>query len=136
MLMSSSSLVRWGGLAAMLGCALFVVPALLIASMLRGRIGDECALRPMRETGLAGGLLMLALLLVVVGAVGLVIRVRNTERFGGLAKAGIVVAAVGAALPVIGDLVQRVLFEGSYALMPFFVIPGVLSPWSASCFWD
>ncbi len=111
----------------MLGGALFVVSALLIASMPRGCIGDECALRPVRETGLAGALLMLALLLVVVGAVGLVIRVRNTGRFGELAKAGIVVAAVGAALPVIGGLVQGVLFDGDYPLMPFFVIPGVLA---------
>jgi hypothetical protein len=125
--MSSSSLVRWGGLAAMVGGALFVVSALLIASMPRGCIGDECALRPMRETGLAGAMLMLALLLVVVGAVGLVIRVRNAGRFGRLAKAGIVVAAVGAALPVIGGLVQGVLFDGDYPLMPVFVIPGVLA---------
>ncbi len=51
----------------------------------------------MRETGLAGALLMLALLLVVVGAVGFVIRVRNTGRFGELAEAGVVVAEVGAA---------------------------------------
>jgi hypothetical protein len=85
--MSSSSLARWGGLAVMLSGALFVVSALLIASMPRGCIGEECALRPIRETGLAGALLMLALLLVVVGAVGLVIRVRNTRRFGELVKA-------------------------------------------------
>jgi hypothetical protein len=95
--------------------------------MPRGCIGDECALRPMRETGLAGALLMLALLLVVVGAVGLMIRVHNAGRFGELAKAGVVVAAVGAALPVIGGLVHVRLFDGSYPLMPFFVIPGVLA---------
>jgi hypothetical protein len=87
MLMSPSSLVRWGGLAVMLGGAHFVVSAQLIASMPQGCIGDECALRPIRETALAGALLMLALLLVVVGAVGLVIRVRNTGRFGELVKA-------------------------------------------------
>jgi hypothetical protein len=124
---SSSNLVRWGGLAAMLGGALFVVSALLIASMPRGCIGDECELRPMRETGVAGTLLMLALLLVVVGAAGLVIRVRNAGRLGRLGKAGIVVAAIGAALPVIGGLVQGILFDGDYPLVPLFVIPGVLA---------
>lgn len=50
------STVRWAGLAAMLGGALFVVSATLIASMPRGCIGDECATRPMRETGAAGAI--------------------------------------------------------------------------------
>jgi hypothetical protein len=123
----SSNTVRLGGLAAMLGGALFVVSALLIASMPRGCIGDECATRPIRDTGIAGALLILALLLVVVGAAGLVVRVRRAGRFGRLGKTGVVIAAVGAALPVIGGLVQGVLFDGDYPLMPFFVIPGVLA---------
>jgi hypothetical protein len=125
--MSSSDLVRWGGLAAILGGALFVVSALVVASMPRGCIGGECTLEPMRDTGVAGALLMLALLLVVMGAAGLVVRVRRAGRLGRLGKTGIVVAAVGAALPVIGGLVQGVLFDGDYPLMPLFVIPGVLA---------
>jgi hypothetical protein len=123
----SSNTVRLGGLAAMLGGALFVVSALLIASMPRGCIGDECATRLIRDTGIAGALLILALLLVVVGAAGLVVRVRRAGRFGRLGKTGVVIAAVGAALPLIGGLVQGVLFDGDYPLMPFFVIPGVLA---------
>jgi hypothetical protein len=75
--MSSTDLVRRGGLAAVLGGALFVVSALLIASMPQGCIGDECELRPIRENGVAGWHLMLALLLVVMGAAGLVVRVRR-----------------------------------------------------------
>lgn len=88
----------------MLGGALFVVSAVVISSMPRGCIADECAARPMRGTGAAGALLMLALLLVVVGMAGLVIRARHAGRFGALGKTGAVVAAVGAALPVIGGL--------------------------------
>ena len=125
--MATSNTVRWSGLAAMLGGALFVVSAVVITSMPRGCIGDECALRPMRETGLAGASLMLALLLVVVGAAGLVIRARDAGRFGRLGKTGIILGAVGAALPVIGSLIQGVLFDGDYPLMPYFVIPGVLA---------
>jgi hypothetical protein len=124
---ASSKSVRWSGLAAMLGGALFVVSAVVIASMPRGCIGDECASRPMRETGVAGALLMLALLLVVIGAAGLVIRVRDAGRLGSLGKTGIVLGAVGAALPVIGSLIQGILFDGDYPLMPYFVIPGVLA---------
>ena len=119
--------VRWGGLAAMLGGALLVVSALLIASMPRGCIGDECAARPMRDTGIVGALLMLALLLVVIGMAGLVIRARNAGRFGVLGKTGAAVGAVGVALPVIGSLIQGILYDGDYPLMPYFVIPGVLA---------
>jgi hypothetical protein len=111
----------------MLGGALFVVSAVVIASMPRGCIGDECASRPMRETGATGALLMLALLLVVIGAAGLVIRARDAGRFGKLGKSGIILGAVGAALPVIGSLVQGVLYGGNYPLMPYFAIPGVLA---------
>jgi len=111
----------------MLGGALFVVSAVVIASMPRGCIGDECASRPMRETGAAGALLTLALLLVVIGAAGLVIRARDAGRLGALGKTGIVIGAVGAALPVFGSLIQGILFEGDYPYMPYFVIPGVLA---------
>jgi hypothetical protein len=111
----------------MLGGALFVLSAVLIASMPRGCIGGECATRTMRETGAAGALLMLALLLVVVGLAGLVIRARNAGRLGVLGKTGAVLGAVGVALPVIGSLVQGILYDGEYPLMPYFVIPGVLA---------
>jgi hypothetical protein len=123
----STNITRWAGLAAMLDGAALVVSAVLIASMPRGCIGDECAARPMRDTGVAGALLMLALLLVVVGMAGLVIRARNAGRLGALGKTGAVVAAVGAALPLIGGLVQGFLYDGDYPLMPLFVIPGVLA---------
>jgi hypothetical protein len=123
----SSSTVRWGGLAAMLGGALSVVSAVMITSMPRGCIGNECAYREMRDIGIAGALLMLALLLIMVGAAGLVIRARNAGRFGVLGKTGAVLGAVGIALPVIGSLIQGILFDGDYPLMPYFVIPGVLA---------
>jgi hypothetical protein len=123
----STSTVRWAGVAGMLGGALFVLSAVLIASMPRGCIGGECATRTMRETGAAGALLMLALLLIVVGMAGLVIRARNAGRFGALGKTGAIVAAIGVALPLIGSLVQGVLYGGDYPLMPYFVIPGVLA---------
>ena len=123
----SASIVRWAGLAAMFGGALFVVSAVMISSMPRGCIGDECGTRPMREPGAAGALLMLALLLVVVGMAGLVIRARHAGLFGVLGKTGAVVAAVGAALPMIGGLIQGIVYGGDYPLVPYFVVPGVLA---------
>ena len=122
----SSGAIRWGGLAAMLGGVLSVVSAVVIASMPRGCIGEECAFREMRDLGVAGALLMLALLLVMVGAAGLVIQARNAGRFGILGKSGAILGAAGISLLVIGSVIQGILYEGDYPLMPFFVIPGVL----------
>lgn len=75
----STSTVRWAGVAGMLGGALFVLSAVLIASMPRGCIGGECATRTMWETGAAGALLMLALLLVVGSLAMLGFNDQNTQ---------------------------------------------------------
>ena len=75
----STSIIRWAGLAAMLGGALFAGSAVVVSSMPRGGIGDECVARPMRETGAADALLMLMALLVVVGMRWLVIRAGARE---------------------------------------------------------
>ena len=125
---SSSYSVRWCGLAAMLGGALWVIGTLVHASKPRGCIAEECAFRPMRETGaLAGILTLLSVLLFVAGAVGLLALVRSGGRFGKLGNAGTIVGAVGAAVLAIATLVQAIFFGGDFPLMPHFVIPGLLA---------
>ena len=124
----SITLVRWCGLAAMLGGVLWVIGTLIHASKPRGCIAEECALRPMRESGvLDGTLMLLSLLLFAAGAVGLVILARHLGRFGKLGNAGVVIGALGAALLVISGLIQALFFGGDFPLMPYFVIPGVLA---------
>jgi hypothetical protein len=126
--MSSSSLIRWGGLAAMLGGTLWVVGAVLTASKPRGCIGAECAFRPTREFGAFDAVLaLLAVLLLAVGVAGLVVHARHAGRFGMLGSIGLVAGAVGAALLVVSSLVQAIFFGGDFPLMPLFVIPGVLA---------
>lgn len=120
---ASSNLVRWGGIAAMLGGALFATLGLIIAAMPRGCIGDECAIRQMRDTGVAGGaLLMLALLLIMAGAAGLVILARRSGRFGRLGWTGLSAGALGVALLAVGT----VLNTRESSLVPAFIIPGLL----------
>ncbi|MDQ3910705.1 MAG: hypothetical protein M3305_02755 [Actinomycetota bacterium] len=114
----SSSTVRWCGLAAMLGGALSVVAAVVFASMPRGCIGAECAYRPMRDAGIAGAMLMLALLLVMVGAVGVVIRTRHAGRLGWLGIAGVVVGVVAATLLAIGTALNT----RDSSFVPMFII--------------
>ena len=124
----SSSLTRWCGLAAMVGGALWVIGTLIHASKPRGCIAQECAFRPMRETGVLDGILMLvSFLLFVAGAAGLVILARRAGRFGRLGNTGAAIGAVGAALLVVASLVQALFFSGDFPLMPYFVIPGVLA---------
>ena len=124
----SSSLIRWCGLAAMVGGALWVIGTLIHASKPRGCIAQECAFRPMRETGVLDGILMLvSLLLFVAGAAGLVILARRAGRFGRLGNTGAAIGAVGDALLVVASLVQALFFSGDFPFMPDFVVPGVLA---------
>ena len=124
----SISFVRWCGLAAMLGGALWVIGTLIHASKPRGCIAEECASRPMRESGvLDGTLMLLSLLLFAAGAVGLVVLARHSGPFGKMGNAGVVIGAVGAGLLVISGLIQAIFFGGDFPLMPYFVIPGVLA---------
>ena len=125
---SSSYFVRWCGLAAMLGGALWVIGTVVHASKPRGCIAEECAFRPMRETGVLEGILMLfSLVLFVAGMAGLVVLARRSGRFGKMGSAGVVIGAVGVALVVIAGLIQALFFGGDFPLMPYFVLPGVLA---------
>ncbi len=124
----SSSFIRWGGLASMVGGALWVVDTLIHASKPRGCIAEECAFRPMRESGALDGILtLLSVGLLAVGAVGLVTLVRRYGRFGRMGRAGATIGAFGAALLVVAGLVQGIFFGDDFPLMPYFVIPGGLA---------
>lgn len=124
----SISFVRWCGIAAMLGGGLWVIGIVVHASKPRGCVARECAFRPMRESGvLDGTLMLLSLLLFAAGAVGLVVLARRLGRFGKTGSAGIVVGAIGAALLVVSGLIQALFFGGDFPLMPYFVVPGVLA---------
>ncbi len=124
----SSSFIRWGGLAAMVGGALWIVGTLIHASKPRGCIAEECAFRNMRESGALDGILtLLSVVLLAVGAVGLVTLVRRYGRFGMGGKAGVLIGAAGAALLAIATLAQAIFFSGDFALMPYLVVPGLLA---------
>lgn len=112
----------------MLGGALWVIGTLIHASKPRGCVAQECAFRPMRESGvLDGTLMLLSLLLCAAGAVGLVVLARRLGRFGRTGRAGFIVGAVGAALLVASGMIQALFFGGDFPLMPYFVVPGVLA---------
>lgn len=93
-----SNLIRLCGLAAMLGGALLVLGAVITASMPRGCIADECAVRPMRDTS---GLAPISILSALLAAAGMVVLVRHPGRFGRLGRASLIFIAIGAAMLLI-----------------------------------
>ncbi len=124
---SSSNRIRWSGLAAILGGLLWIVNAVLTASKPRGCIGMDCELSAIRDTGDLLPIFIAALLLIALGLTGVVIRARHAGLFGRLGRIGVVASVVGIALVVIGSLIQAIFFGGDFPLMPFFVVPGLLT---------
>jgi len=120
--------IRISGLAAILGGVMMVVYSVGAASTPRGCIGDEeCAIRPMRDSGVYEIFFLLALPLIMAGMAGLALRARQTGSFGVPGWAGVISGAAGAAALVCAILAQTVFFDGDFPLMPYFVIPGGLA---------
>lgn len=118
--------LRWAGAAGMLGGALWVVATLIHAAKPRGCVGEECAIRPMRQSSAVDGVLMLtSLILMAVAIWGVVGLARRSGRFGRAGRIGTALAAAGVAVLVLSAVVQGVLYRGDFPLMPYFVIPGV-----------
>jgi hypothetical protein len=114
----SSNLIRWGGLAAMLGGLLWIVAAIITASKPRGCIGPaECDVMAMRDTSDVAPLLLLALMLSAVGLAGMVIRAWNAGRFDRLGQVSVALCAVGVMLLVLG-MGLNAISEVFWALVP------------------
>jgi len=112
------------GLAGISGGTLTVVLAVLTASKPRGCIGDECAVRTMREAGVLDAVLfLLAGSFVAAALAGLVVRAGRTGRFGRAGRGGLAAVAAGAALVATGMMLDVWNSE----LVPAFIIPGLLA---------
>ena len=114
----SSNLIRWGGLAAILGGLIWIVAAIITASKPRGCIGPaECDVMAMRDTSDVTPLLLLALMLSAVGIAGMVIRAWNTGRLDRLGQVSVALCAVGVMLLVLG-MGLNAISEVFWALVP------------------
>lgn len=120
-------LLRWSGVAAIVGGLLCSLAAVLHSFEPSGCIGLECDTRPMRSaTALVSALGAAATLFILIGMAGLIVMARRSGRHRKLANAGLITAAAGFAILALGVLVQAVFFSGDFPWMPFFVIPGVI----------
>src|ERR687889_404208 len=113
----SLNLIRWCGVAAMLGGMLWIVAALITASKPQGCIGPECDVLAMRDTSDVALLLLLALLLSAIGLAGVFIRARNNGRLDRWGQIGLALSSVGLALLVLG-MVLSAISEVFWVLAP------------------
>lgn len=124
----STQILRWTGMAAVLGGLLCGLAALLHSLEPTGCIGMECETREMRSaTGLVPFISPVATILILIGIAGLTWLARQAGRYKRLANAGVICAAAGLAVLFLGGFIQAVFFNGDFPGMPFFVIPGLLA---------
>ncbi len=128
--MTPGHLIRWGGLAAMLGGALWVAFAVRLASLPEGCVGAECELpgRTMRpQDGIAAAVFLAAGVCTVLAVSGLLLRARAVGSLGRLGRAGLLLLGAGAVLLSAALLIQQFLYGGDFPQMPAFVIPAGLA---------
>ncbi|MCI0396381.1 MAG: hypothetical protein L0332_24560 [Chloroflexi bacterium] len=127
--MAKSNLIRLSGLAAIVGGTLLIGSVVAIAFQPEGCIASECGLpgRSMREWSAPAPFFIMALLLITMGAAGLVIRARAAGHFGISGRVGQSSGLIGVALLALGGGIQELFFGGDFPLMPVFVIPGLLA---------
>lgn len=119
----SRTFIRWAGMAAAVGGALWIMFTVLVAARPSGCVGGECASRPMRNSGDLAFLLLAAGVLIAAGFVGLMVRARAMDRVGRLWRWSAVLAVVGAVSAVIGTALNPI----SDNAPPFLVVPGVIA---------
>ena len=124
---AADSMVRAGGVAAILGGCAATVAAVLLALQPAGCVAAECATRPMRTTPpdiVAIGVIATAL--IVIGLFGLMRLATRTGKDLRLARSVRICGAVGLAVLFGGMLVQATIFRGDMVLMPVVVAVGGL----------
>jgi hypothetical protein len=119
--MAQKVFTRLSGAAAIGGGILLILFAVMAAAKPRGCIGEEeCAVRPIRETGDIDAFAFVGFFLILIGLAGLVVRVQAAGRLSLLGKVGVVLIALGAATFL---LVGSGIVTPSDESMPAFVIP-------------
>jgi len=115
----SRNFIRWSGLAAMVGGALWVIVFVLFASR---SSGPELT-PPYRSFEGLGLPTLLSLLLIVSGFVG--VHIWRREVYGRFGTVGFVLALVGAIVSIVSVGSWPLILIGSYALMIGSLVVGV-----------
>jgi hypothetical protein len=105
--MSSSELVRWGGLAAMLAGVAFIVLLLIPVAFMLLKLHPDAAYPGSSFNVLGAVLFIAAWLLLVVGLAGF--HALQEERYGLIGRTGFYTVIVGASAHVVAAVTQEVL---------------------------
>lgn len=122
------TLTRRAAVTATVGGAAWLTGTVIHASQPVGCVGGDCAAGSLRESGAVVGILTLvALVLLALTATALVALTRRAGRTDRSGTVGVVLALAGAVVLAIAGLVNAVLFDGDFSLMPYFVWPALLA---------
>lgn len=123
-------LIRWSGLAAMLGGLLWIAFAVRLAALPEGCISAACELpgRTMRPLdSVVAALFLAAGVCTALAVTGLLLRAQAAGALGRLGQVGLLLLGVGTLLVVTALLIQQFLYGGDFPRMPVFIIPGGLA---------
>ena len=121
--MASQRLIRWSGLATMLGGLLFMVLWRLAG------MAESTKVLGLTESAY-GRMNTASLLLLTAGLAGLYLYARQAGRFGRLGAAGFVLAFIGVALMVLGNVIEWWISDLMFADVPLGEFkPGTHAGW-------
>jgi len=121
--MASQRLIRWSGLATMLGGLLFMVLWRLAG------MAESTKVLGLTESAY-GRMNTASLLLLTAGLAGLYLHTRQAARFGRLGVAGFVLAFIGVALMVLGNVIEWWISDLMFADVPLGEFkPGTHAGW-------
>jgi hypothetical protein len=124
--MVETTVIRVTGAAAVVSGLAICAASYVESTLPTGCVGNQCAYRPERPSSTtADGLYTLALVLLVVAALGVGLVVMRLRGLGRLGSVAVGLIAVGALVAVVANVVQAAFFDGDLAAMPAVFLPAV-----------
>lgn len=126
--LSNRRIANTSGAFAVIGGAAWTAAALIHAAQPQGCIGDECDIRPMRDSTTATELLLALAGVTMIGSgAGLLALHKRQNGLAWPGRLGAALCALGVVSLALAVAVQELFFGGDFPWMPAFVVPGVIA---------
>jgi hypothetical protein len=124
--MTNNLLARMTGVAAVIAGLAICAASYVESTLPIGCVDEQCAYRPQRPASVtADGFYALALVALVVAALGLGLLVLRRGRLGRNGVVAVGMIAIGAVVAVVANVVQAAFYDGDLAAMPAIFLPAV-----------